>query len=350
MSVINQMLRDLDRREASSAERSGLAGQVKALPPPRRSAWPRLALMLAGAAGLAAIVLNIAPLIESQPWRHAGPVTSAPNIAVAAAPPAPAATSASMPALTVPMPTVKPAPKVTSVAAQMAAPAAATAPMAAPAPSPRPPARETSDGTSASAAPAHAPVPAPISAPTPAPAPDVTGPAPPPATPAEPVAAIDKRPLGQGEGEGAEAVYRQGMAAYRQGRTAEAFARFQKVLAADPRHVAARQALLSLLMAERRLIEAQAVASEGLALDAAQPGWAMTLARLQFEHGQLAEAERTMATHRRHGERSPDYLAFHGLLLERQNRHDEARAAYQKALESGKLTPELAEAIEQRLR
>lgn len=193
---------------------------------------------------------------------------------------------------------------------------------------------------------------APKAAPKPAPSPPTTvsDPAPPPAVLAEPVVAIDKRPLGQAGGERAEAEYRQGMAAYRQGQTAEAVTGFQKALAADRRHVAARQALLSLLMAERRWTEAQAVASEGLALDAAQSGWAMTLARLQFEQGQLAEAERTMATHRRHGEHSPDYLIFHGLLLEKLDRRDEARVAYQKALDSGKLAPALAEAVEQRLR
>lgn len=303
MSVINQMLRDLDRREASATERAGWSGQVKALPPPRCVSWPRLLAVLGGTAGVLALAATLWPMFESQPWHGAGTVASAPNIAVATPPPAvtPPPAPPAMPALTVPMPVVKSAPK------------------AVPIPAPSPPTI-------------------------------VADPAPPPAVLAEPVVAIDKRPLGQAGGERAEAEYRQGMSAYRQGQTAEAVTGFQKALAADRRHVAARQALLSLLMAERRWTEAQAVASEGLALDAAQSGWAMTLARLQFEQGQLAEAERTMATHRRHGEHSPDYLVFHGLLLEKLDRRDEARVAYQKALDSGKLAPALAEAVEQRLR
>jgi MSHA biogenesis protein MshN len=325
MSLINQMLRDLDRREASTAERSGLSGQVRALPPPRRSSWPRLTLVLAGAVGVLALAVGIMQLVESQPWHYAGPATSAPKVAMA--PPAPSpppvtspgAMPSPMPSLIVPMPSVK---------------AAAKAP---PLPVPR---QETPDKGS---------VPA-----EPRPTPGVADPAPtssvPPAVVAEPAAAIEKRPLGQTGAEGAEAEYRQGVAAYRQGQLAEAIARFRNALAADSHHAAARQALLSTLMAERRWAEAQTVASEGLALDAAQPGWAMTLARLQFEQGQLAEAERTMAAHRRYGERSPDYLAFHGLLLEKLDRRDEARAAFLKARESGKLSPELAEAIEQRLR
>jgi hypothetical protein len=37
-------------------------------------------------------------------------------------------------------------------------------------------------------------------------------------------------------------------------------------------------------------------------------------------------------------------------VVEKLDRRDEARVAYQKALDSGKLAPALAEAVEQRLR
>ena len=225
-----------------------------------------------------------------------------------------------MPALVVPMPVVKAAPKP-AVKRDLVEP-------------PSPPAEPTPAPNAAE----------PVQTAAPAPSPQAAAPA------AETAAAINKRPLSPAGEEGVDAEYRRGMAAYRQGQSSEAIARFRSVLAADSRHVAARQALLSMLMAQQHWSEAQAVASEGLALDATQSGWAMTLARLQFEQGKVAEAERTMAAHRRHGERSPDYLAFHGLLLEKLDRRDEARAAYLKARESGKLTPELAEAIEQRLR
>lgn len=332
MSLINQMLRDLDRREASAVERVGLSGQVKALPPPRRVSWPRLLLIGGGTAGALALGTGLWPLFESQPWRHADPVASSPNT-VAAMPPsstAPAAAAgarapqptsiAAMPALVVPMPVVKAAPK----------------------PAVR---RDVSEKPSPPVEPTPAPNAAdPVQTATPAPSPQAAAPA------VDAAAAINKRPLGPVGEEGVDAEYQRGMAAYRQGQSTEAIARFRSVLTADPRHVAARQALLSMFMAQQRWSEAQAVASEGLALDATQSGWAMTLARLQFEQGNVAEAERTMAAYRRHGERSPDYLAFHGLLLEKLDRRDEARAAYLKARESGKLSPELAEAIEQRLR
>jgi MSHA biogenesis protein MshN len=55
MSVVNQMLRELDRRRASAAERADLPGMVRALPPPRPSfVRPALAgIALAAACGVA---------------------------------------------------------------------------------------------------------------------------------------------------------------------------------------------------------------------------------------------------------------------------------------------------------
>jgi len=166
---------------------------------------------------------------------------------------------------------------------------------------------------------------------------------------APPAAQIDKRPLVQPT-DTADSEYRKAMAAYRQGRPNEAAEGFQAALRLDGRHVSARQALLSLLLEQRRLSEAQTVAAEGLVLVSAQPGWAMILARLQVEQGQAVEAEKTMAAYSAHGERSADYLAFHGLLLEKLRRSEEARAAFLKASELGTLPPDLAAAIEQRLR
>ena len=171
----------------------------------------------------------------------------------------------------------------------------------------------------------------------------------PPAPPAAPV--VEKlAPAGKGGREQSEADYRRAMTLVNGARVQEATDVLLDVLSRDGSHTASRQLLARLLIEQRRLDEAYAILAEGLALQPGQVGWAMTLARLQFEQGKVAEAERTMAAHRRHGERSPDYLAFHGLLLEKLDRRDEARAAYLKARESGKLTPELAEAIEQRLR
>ncbi|MBI4997208.1 MAG: tetratricopeptide repeat protein [Rhodocyclales bacterium] len=306
MSLINQMLRDLDEREASALERNGLAAQVRALPREKGFPWASV-LPIAVGAGIAAAGIWLAH-DASSPAPASAP--SAPPMPIA---PSPAAMA--MPVLVVPMPT-EPPEAVAEPAAQPVADAL-----------------HLDYRISQPPRAAEAPV-APVAAAPVPPAPSVQ---------------IDKRPLAP-HANTAEAEYRKALAAHRQGRPGEAAEGFQGALRLDARHVSARQALLSLLLEQQRWPEAQAVAAEGLALLPAQPGWAMILARLQVEQGQLAAAEQTMATHAPHGERNPDYQAFHGLLLEKLQRPQEARAAFLRARDLGNLPPELAAAVEERLR
>lgn len=304
MSLINRMLRDLDAREASTLERGALSPQVRALPREKHFPWAAMLPLVVGTAIAAGGIW----------WAHEASRPAPQNAPVAVAAP----TTLAMPTLVVPIP-AEPVDATPAPLPKQAAPA------------PAPPARQAQTK-----------------------APQPSGLQPPPvAQPAQAVAAvpvqIDKKPLAL-PAETADGEYRKALAAYRQGKTAEAGEGLQAALRLDPRHVAARQALLSVLLEQRRLPEAQATATEGLALLPAQPGWAMILARLQVEQGQVADAERTMAAHEPYGEHSADYLAFHGLLLEKLQRPQEARAVFQKARDLGSLTPELAAAIDQRLR
>lgn len=352
MSLVNKMLRDLDARHATETERAGLAPHVRALPAERGVPWSRVLPLLAGTAmGAAGIWL----FVESRQMPSSEDRVAALELAMAAPPAIP------MPALMVPMPND---PVASADLGETMEP-----PAAGPVPSP-----QSDEASTAVASPAVAAASFRID----------TRLTPSQRVRAEPIAAapqqaIEKRQAAQAP-DAAEGAYRRAMAAYREGRTAEALA----ALRADARHVAARQALLSQLMEQRRWPEAQAVAAEGLALDAAQPGWAMILARLQVEQGQVAEAEQTMARHATHGERSPDYLAFHALLLQKlqrpreaaerylaasalrpgdgrwwyglgvvldaDQRPQEAREAFRKAKDSGNLPPELLAAVDRRLR
>lgn len=306
MSLVNRMLRDLDDRRASEAERSGLGAQVRALPPERRLPWPRV---LPGILGVAIGAAGLWFWLESQPPRHASPPQSETRIA-------------GLPPLVVPMPADEPVPAASAVA-----PAAVDSlRLDLRLQSPPSPAREPHVRSEAAAVPGPAALP--VDAPS-----------------------IEKRPPASApRGGAADDEYQKAIAAFRQGRSNEALSGFEAALRANPGHRQARQALLSMLMDQRRWGDARSVASDGLSLDPTQSGWAMILARLQFEQGAIADAERTMAAHALHGARSSDYLAFHGLLLEKLDRHDEARAAFARARELGPLRPELAAAIEQRLR
>lgn len=315
MSLINQMLRDLDQRQATTLERSGLAAQVRALPQEKHFPWasviPVVLGLGVGAAGLWFALAAPSPISNAV----SAPATQPLSVPVAAL---------ALPPLVVPMPSDSPAEP--PVAEAYKAPAAESLQMDFKLS--RAPVRV--EPASPATSPAPAAPPAPVAAPGPA-------------------AQIDKRPVTPPV-DTAEGDYRKALAVYRQGRPNEALEGFQAALRLDARHVSARQALLSLLMEQRRWPEARTVAAEGLAAVPAQPGWAMILARLQVEQGQVAEAEQTMATYAAHGERSPEYQAFHGLLLEKLQRPEEARAAFMKAREIGSLPPELAAAVEQRLR
>jgi MSHA biogenesis protein MshN len=359
VSLINKMLRDLDERQASASERAGLAGQVRPLPPVRRFPWSRVLLVfagvLAGAAGLWLILEGQRQLISATNAVSAQPVVAP----AAQVPPAPTPEPAviAMPALVVPMPNED---RETSVAvADPSPPASSVETLRLDVMLRQPPVERAVGGQRGADDHARTSI-------------------------GSASAAIDKRssePSGLGA---AEAEYRKAMMAYRQGRSSEAWTGMESALRLDGRHTAARQALLSLLIEQKRWPEAQSLAADGLALDAAQPGWAMILARLQVEQAQPADALETLARYAAHGARNPDYQAFYALLLQKagrpkeaverfraatalrpgegrwwyglgvaldaDQRPQEAREAFRQARDAGNLPPELAARLDQRLR
>lgn len=376
MSLINDVLRNLDERNATAAERAGLAPQVRALPRARRVPWLLLAAVLAGAvAGAGGIWLMLA----RPPAAAAPPV--APVAAIPPAPPVPAEPPAVavLPPLAVQLPVESVPGDIAGGDGGVAAAGSADGELRLDFAIRPPPARPAARPAPAGSAPASAdirassPVTPPISAPAQA------------AVVAREVAAapaIDKK-MPNRPGDAADVEYRKAMLAVRQGAAADAVAGLENALRLDPRHVAARQALLSVLVEQSRWREAQALAVAGLTLDPGQTGWAMAAARLQLEQGQAADAEATMNRHQAYARQSADYQAFHGLLLQKLQRPRdaiaryqaalalrpgegrwwyglataliqdqqavEARAAFEKALATGNLPPELTAAVEQRL-
>jgi MSHA biogenesis protein MshN len=130
--------------------------------------------------------------------------------------------------------------------------------------------------------------------------------------------------------QGAENAYRRGLAALQEGRVSEAMASLQAALRTSPRHEAARQTLVGLLIENNRGDEAMAQLQQALTLDPRQPALAMLLARLQIERGKtgIDVLLRTLPYAAGNGE----YHAFLGGALQRQNRFREAAEQYQTAL------------------
>lgn len=130
----------------------------------------------------------------------------------------------------------------------------------------------------------------------------------------------------------AENTYRRALANLEDGRVAEAIAGLQATLRANPKHEAARQTLVSLLIESKRGDEAMGQLEQALALDPRQPALAMLLARLQIERGKsgIDTLLRTLP----HAAGKGDYHAFLAGALQRQARYGEAVEQYQTALRS----------------
>jgi len=197
-------------------------------------------------------------------------------------------------------------------------------------------------------------------------------------------AAIDKQPLPPTERERAEAEFRGALAALASGDSNEAQNRLRAALIVDPLADKARQALLGIYIEQGRREDAAELLEERLRLDPRAAVFALALARLQLERGVNSEALATLQRSLPYGERSADYQAMlanalgrmgehkqaaehfqmaaqlaprnpvwlmgWGIELRADNRNSEARAAFQRARESGGLNPQLASFVDRQLR
>ncbi len=164
----------------------------------------------------------------------------------------------------------------------------------------------------------------------------------PPALPAStvqamPVHAFSSPPIKQvSSAQQADAEFRKAAAFMQQGRTREALSGYEAALRIDAGYDAARQALVALLLEGKRGGEAEQVLQEGLKNKPAHSGFAMLLARFQVERGDLDQAVVTLENTLPHVGQQAEYQAFYAALLQRKNRHQDAAEHYQAAL---KLTP-----------
>jgi MSHA biogenesis protein MshN len=170
------------------------------------------------------------------------------------------------------------------------------------------------------AMPATTAVPEPAITPAPVPPPAAVGPV-----------KIEKSPILATPRDRADAEYRRAENALAAGRSAEGIEGLRAALKQDPSYVQARQMLLRQLLEMRKIEEAMSVLQEGLELQPAQTGWAMSLARLQLEQNDIAAADRTLARSQVYAEASADYAGFEGHIKSRLGATRAAVAHYQRA-------------------
>lgn len=339
MSLINQMLQDLEKRQSGSD--GAPLSTVRAVPRHRRVRffWP-LMLLLTLAAGVLAWQL----------WQASLPRQAAPLPASAAPTPAP---DKPMAVAAEPSPAPAPEPPASTEASPSAAAEPAQPPKAPPleTPAPKPALADAraliapglKESTELSRLPRAAPTiakpPVPQVAVTPQQQPPAAAPKAEPASQAlssSPVltapVVVTKHVRELTPQQRAEVEYRKALALVQQGRVTEAIGSLTQVVQLDATHAAARQALIGLLVEARRFGEAEQRLQDGLNLDRAQPEMAMTLARLQVERGDTDAAISTLERTQSNALDRADYQAFMAALLQREGRHREAIDHYRQAL------------------
>ena len=321
MSLINRMLQDLDRRQALESADAGVVRASAAKPAGREWFWRVLVVLLTAALawmGWVAIqLLPRKPLATDLAFLAAGEARTR-------TPVKPAAPPAAEPAAPAP---VAPIPESAPVAAAVPAPLPEQ-PAAAPSVDALRLATELQTPiVERSPAPAVAPVSAVAAAPAKA---KVTAPPKPASKPS-----VDKRERVRSANDNAESHFRRAALLLNHGRVSEAEEQLVAALQADARHSAARQAYASLLLEQQRTSTARRVLQEALALEPAQPTFALALARIHAAERDYAAALAVLDRAAPVGQGAADFQAFRGAMLQRLGRHDEALLAYQNAVRDG---------------
>ena len=368
MSLINQMLKDLEERHATGAESGRLHSAVRALPPARpRTRWGTLVALVAlagvGSAGWwfglrqEATAARPTPATASRP-AATGPTAPAPQPALAGLPPLaplPAASAAPSsepvvpqgPEAVLPTNSVRPAalseppsggakPRERNSARRDAPEMVALAQPAKPRRAPAPP-----QARDAEAAPAETAALAETAATGRADAPggEHVAPAVDEALVVEEAVAIDKQMRWGSIQERAEADYRRGVRLYEEGRTSEAERAWREALETDPANASARHALLGLMLERGEREQAMRVVQEGLVADPGQHKLRMILARMQLDRGSQTEALRTLEAGLSDPAAGADYLTTAAAVMARAGRNREAGELYQRALSLGPGNP-----------
>lgn len=131
----------------------------------------------------------------------------------------------------------------------------------------------------------------------------------------------------------AENEFQRSLQLVRQGHNTEAMHGFENVLKLDAGHEQARQNMVALLLEKKRNSDAEKILMDGIQLNPKQSSFAMLLARIQVERNAIPTALETLLQTLPYAEKQADYQSFVAALMQRQNRNSEAIEFYRKALQ-----------------
>lgn len=126
--------------------------------------------------------------------------------------------------------------------------------------------------------------------------------------------------------------YRDALRKLNEGQTNQARTDLIEVLHAQPKHSGARLALVGLELDDKHAPQAERLLREGIQLQPQESTFSMVLARLEVERGDITTALTTLNRGLAHADDDPEYHAFMAALLQRANRHAESIEHYQIAL------------------
>lgn len=305
MSLINQMLRDLESRRAAERRQqsggifSGLTSGTTMTAHPR---W--LTLLASGVIGLLLILVAylawqrfVKPPTPIAAVQTPGNVVSAQVAPTAVAPGATPVT-----------------PEPIQAPAQVPVEPGSTSPQAV-------------SSTPAPAATVSVVAPAPDKASTKKPHTQETEP-----EPAAESAFIEKTPRPLSLTQQADKAYQQGIAYLREGKSAAAESSLRDALRLDQEHLQARETLSAMLLGAGRIVEASQILEAGRRFFSRNPTLALLMSRIQVEQGDLSNAIITLEQNLTAGATRSDYLAFLAALYQRALRYNDSITAYQQAL------------------
>lgn len=299
VSVINKMLRDLDRRRALP-ESASADPRVRVVPQPRRSDafWITLGVEAVVAIGaLVWVIYELQPRPLATPLALSRPAVPPPAPIAAIKPPTSTAAPKESPTVVAPSPAVE----------QLKLAEAIETPIAPPA--------------------ARKQVPRPARLP-----PDQA------LTPTAPVGGkgsareiVSKRDRPLSSADEAEIRFQKGVDRLNQGRQSAAAQEFSAALAVQPAYEPARQALVALRLEQSEIEEAEKLLSEGIAISPSNAAFATVLARIRVERGDYEGAAELLARTNDTGANDAEHQLLYATVLQRLGRHADALAVFENA-------------------
>jgi MSHA biogenesis protein MshN len=307
LSLINQMLKDLEKRTPSGAPQGQTlpSGVVSAAGSSRRrrALWPWLLLVLPAVVG---IVWSVSFFGSGPDAVPAGEVSTAP-------PPAAEAATVAAPAKARPGAAEQVSVRKESVSARLERP--------------EPEQQAGTPPVAAQPAPVVTSKPAVDSAPTadlPSSSPSARD------TPAQVLVRQEVQPTPR---ERADNLFRDGLAALQQRRPEQAGRVLRTALAIEPAHIGARDLLLRILMQQNRPAEVRGLLTEGIREVPQHLPWRIHFARLLVEEGSLDQARQELTREPRPAvAEAPDLYALLATVHQRRGDYGEAARIYRQLL------------------